>query len=142
MQKAGKKAETKLDVPEGTFFFKNDNNPIALNAAVKKIYRMDIKRTLLEEKMASIALKNSRMEFKTTLEVKRLLIDAALLEGIDLTAFVLEPAVSRAREVIAAHHQLLLSKNQQQRFFELLINPPAPSRELRALMQSESFKTR
>ena len=92
--------------------------------------------------MPTSTLKNSRMEFKTTKEVKELLTSAAGLKGLDLTAFVLEPAVARAQQVIADSSRLELTMAQQRQFCERLMNPPAPSPALRALMQGERLLTR
>lgn len=92
--------------------------------------------------MSATALKDSRMEFKTTKEVKELLTNAAGLKGVDLTAFVLEPAVARAQQVIADSGRLQLTMAQQKQFCERLANPPAPSLALRALMQGERILTR
>ena len=92
--------------------------------------------------MPATALKASRMEFKTTKEVKELLTNAAGLKGLDLTAFVLEPAVARAQQVIAESNRLQLTVAQQKQFCERMANPPAPSPALRALMQGERLVTR
>jgi uncharacterized protein (DUF1778 family) len=43
------------------------------------------------------ALKQARMEFKTTEETKDLLTGAAQLSGVDLMAFVINSATGRAR---------------------------------------------
>jgi uncharacterized protein (DUF1778 family) len=47
--------------------------------------------------MGASALKQARMEFKTTEETKNLLSEAARLSGVDLTAFVINSAADRAR---------------------------------------------
>ena len=78
--------------------------------------------------MPSSALKKSaRMEFKTSLDLKDLLSEAASLSGQDLTAFVLGCAENRAREVVAQHQTLKLAKADQKRLFDLLSNLTLPS---------------
>lgn len=92
--------------------------------------------------MSASALKSSRMEFKTTQEVKALLTSAAGLTGLDLTSFVLEPALARAQQVIADSSRLQLTLAQQKQFCALLATPLAPSPALRTLMQGERLVTR
>lgn len=50
------------------------------------------------------------MELKTTKDAKELLGQAAILDGMDLTSFVLGPAIERARKVLADHAIIALSK--------------------------------
>ena len=43
------------------------------------------------------------MELKTTADMKDLLSRAAALDGLDLTSFVLGPAIEKARRVLSEH---------------------------------------
>ena len=88
------------------------------------------------------ALKDARMEFKTTEDLKNLLTQAAALNGLDLTAFVMNAATERAVSVIREHSTLTLSAQGQARFQALLDTPPAPSASLRELMRLPDFPAR
>jgi uncharacterized protein (DUF1778 family) len=92
--------------------------------------------------MEAFAPKQARMEFKTTQDTKDILSEAALLSGLDLTSFVIGIAEEKARKVIMQHQSLNLNKAEQQRLFDVLINPPAPSDSLKALLRQERLPTR
>jgi uncharacterized protein (DUF1778 family) len=82
------------------------------------------------------------MEFKTTEETKSLLSEAAVLAGVDLTAFVINSASDRARSVLAEHSMLKLNADEHARFMQVLANPPKPSDALRKLMEMPELPTR
>lgn len=92
--------------------------------------------------MGALPLKQARMEFKTTDEVKNLLSEAAILAGLDLTAFVLNSATEKARAVLAEHSTVKLSGENHARFLQVLASPPRPSKALRKLMNSPRLPVR
>ncbi len=85
------------------------------------------------------SVKDARMEFKTTEELKNLLTQAAALNGLDLTAFVMNAATERAVSVIKEHSVLKLSAEAQGKFQALLDNPPPPTESLKAIMRLPDF---
>lgn len=92
--------------------------------------------------MSTATLKDARMEFKTTRAAKELLGRAALLDGMDLSAFVLGPAIEKARAVLSSHATISLSKDGQAALVKLLANPPAPTGAMRDLMSLPDLPTR
>lgn len=86
-------------------------------------------------------LKSARMELKTTEEAKELLSLAAALDGTDLTAFVLGPAMDKARRVLSEYASISLSREGQAKLAELLQQPTAPTDALRALMNMPELPT-
>ena len=92
--------------------------------------------------MQAATLRQARMELKTTTDAKQLLNQAAVLDGVDLTAFVLGSAIERARKVIADHAVISLTKKGQTAFVDLLKNPPQPSEDMKALMSLPDFPLR
>ena len=80
------------------------------------------------------ALRQARMEFKTTADMKDLLSQAAALDGLDLTSFVLGPAIEKARRVLSEHASIALSRQGQAALVQLLQNPQAPTPALANLM--------
>ncbi len=84
--------------------------------------------------MTAVALKQARMEFKTTEDVKATLTQAAALMGVDVTAFVIGAASERARAILAENALLQLSLDGQARFLAMLDNPPPATSALRELM--------
>lgn len=92
--------------------------------------------------MSALSLKQARMEFKTTHEIKELLSQAAILSGLDLTSFVLESATRQARAVLTERATLKLTADQHANLLRVLENPPAPSEALRLLMSAPPLPTR
>jgi len=71
----------------------------------------------------------ARMEFKTTEQVKSLLIEAASMSGVDLTAFVINAAAERARAVLEEHARIKLDAEAHARFAAALFLPLATARQ-------------
>jgi uncharacterized protein (DUF1778 family) len=90
--------------------------------------------------MKATALKQARMELKTTNDMKDIIFRAAAIMGIDVTAFVLGPAAERAQQVINNHSTIQLSLDGQRRFAELMQNPPAPTEAMKALGELPDFE--
>lgn len=90
--------------------------------------------------MHAETLKPARMELKTTRDAKELLGQAAILDGMDLTSFVLGPAIERARKVLAEHAIISLSKNGQLALVGVLNNPPKPTKAMKDLMSLPAFQ--
>lgn len=86
-------------------------------------------------------LKSARMELKTTEEAKELLSLAAALDGMDLTAFVLGPAMDRARKVLSEHANIALTREAQAKLASLLVQPAAPTDAMRELMNMPDLPT-
>ncbi|QCX68031.1 DUF1778 domain-containing protein [Xanthomonas campestris pv. campestris] len=74
------------------------------------------------------------MEFKTSSAMKELLSQAAALNGLDLTSFVLGSAVEQARRVINEHSTITLNQEGQAALSQLLANPQRPTAAMRQLM--------
>lgn len=74
------------------------------------------------------------MEFKTTADMKDLLSQAAALDGLDLTSFVLGSAIEKARQVLSQHASIALSQQGQAALVRLLQAPPATTAAMLDLM--------
>ena len=92
--------------------------------------------------MPTAPLKPARMELKTTHDAKELLNQAAALDGMDLTSFVLGPAIERARKVLSDHAIIALSKSGQATLAGLLAKPPKPTEAMKQLMSLPDFSAR
>ena len=90
----------------------------------------------------ALNLRQARMEFKTTNGMKDLLSQAAALDGLDLTAFVLGPAVEKARKVLNEHASISLAKQGQAALVQLLHAPPKPTKAMKNLMALPDLPTR
>lgn len=84
--------------------------------------------------MTTTALKDARMELKTTLQAKDMLIKAATITGVDLTSFVLVSATERAQEVLRAHSSIILSEQGQEKLLQILTTESAPTQAMKDLM--------
>ena len=86
--------------------------------------------------MSTIAVKNARVELKTTKEAKELLSKAAILDGLDLSSFMLAAAIEKARAILRDHTSIALSEEGQIQLSRLLQAHPVPTDkmiELRSL---------
>jgi uncharacterized protein (DUF1778 family) len=92
--------------------------------------------------MQTAPLKAARMELKTTHDAKELLNQAATLDGMDLTSFVLGSAIERARKVLSDHAIIALSKSGQATLAGLLAKPPKPTEAMTQLMSLPDFPAR
>jgi len=82
----------------------------------------------------TLPLRQARMEFKTTADMKDLLSQAAALDGLDLTSFVLGPAIEKARRVLSEHASIALSREGQAALARLLQTQRQPTPGMAALM--------
>ena len=73
---------------------------------------------------------NNRLAVRLSAEEKATIARAAVLEHVDLTAFVVRNALRAAREVIDREERLILSSRDSRRVIELLEHPPAPAPRL------------
>lgn len=92
--------------------------------------------------MSALALKDARMELKTTNSLKEMLKTAASLAGQDLTSFVLASAEDRAKSVLSDYRSLSLSHEEQVNFMNALTAPSEPTKALKELMSAESLVER
>jgi uncharacterized protein (DUF1778 family) len=79
-----------------------------------------------------VAATQERLEARISGDEKQLLEDAARRRGMTLTAFVLSSAHDAAVRTLETAHVVELTRQDQQRFVDMLLNPPAPSERLRA----------
>ena len=90
----------------------------------------------------SATLKVARVEFKTTPDTKELLSAAALLDGLDLTSFILSSAIDKARQVLSQHASITLSKKAQENLVNCLNDESGPTEEMKVLMSLPDFPVR
>ncbi|MDO5623596.1 MAG: DUF1778 domain-containing protein [Pseudomonadota bacterium] len=78
--------------------------------------------------------RQARLEFKTSSDMKELLTQAAALDGLDLTAFVLGPAIEKARKVLSEHAHIALTRQAQLALVQALAQPQPPTTDMTDLM--------
>lgn len=71
-----------------------------------------------------------RLGFRVDQETKALIERAANFERRKVTDFCVATLANAARRTIAEHETLVLSEEERRAFFDLLINPPQPSKRL------------
>lgn len=76
--------------------------------------------------------RSERIQARATKQAKDKLEQAAAVQGVSLSDFVISTAVEQANKTLQAHAQLELSGRDSRTFAEALINPPAPNEALRA----------
>lgn len=92
--------------------------------------------------MGTLAIKDARLELKTTKETKELLNKAAALDGMDLSAFMLASAIEKARAILKDHTAIQLSAHGQKTLVSLLNQQPEPTEAMQNLRQMPRLPVR
>lgn len=74
---------------------------------------------------------DARMNFRTKTRIKNAIHRAAVLSGVDDSAFTINAAYRAALETIAAHERTHLSPDDHAAFFAALDAPPEPTEALK-----------
>ena len=88
----------------------------------------------------STSLRHSRIEVRMSEANKKLLITAANLEGVDLNAFILAPALAKAREIVKEYGQINLTIDGQLDLANALNSPCQPTQAMIQLMELPVFE--
>jgi len=84
-------------------------------------------------------LKDARIEFKTSKDIKILLQEVANSLGMDLSNFLISTAVQRAKEIQKEERVLMLSNQEWTNFQEIINTPRKPTKALKELMGLKGF---
>jgi uncharacterized protein (DUF1778 family) len=76
------------------------------------------------------SVRAERIGFRLDRQTKELIERAANFERRKVTDFCVTTLANAARRTIAEHETLVLSEEERRAFFDLLINPPKPSKRL------------
>ncbi len=85
-------------------------------------------------------LKDARIEFKTSKDIKILLQEVANSLGMDLSNFLISTAVQRAKEIQKEERVLMLSNQEWKNFQKIINTPKKPTQEFKELMKLKSFE--
>jgi len=89
--------------------------------------------------IATIDTKDSRIEFKTSKDIKALLQGAANALGMDLSSFLISTATQRAKDIMLEEKILTLNKQEWEKFDQKLTHPKPATKALKELMNMEGF---
>jgi len=84
-------------------------------------------------------LKDARIEFKTSKDIKILLQEVANSLGMDLSNFLISTAVQRAKKIQKEERVLMLSNQEWSNFQSIINTPKKPTKALEELMNLEGF---
>ena len=87
----------------------------------------------------TIDLKDARIEFKTSKDIKILLQEVANSLGMDLSNFLISTAVQRAKEIQKEERVLMLSNQEWINFQEILNRDNKPTQALTELINLKGF---
>lgn len=87
-----------------------------------------------------VTTKDARVDIKTTKNAKAILEQAAHALGTTLSAFMLDCAMSKAREVLAQSEWIHLTRKESERFIAALQRPPKANEKLRELFRKHTIK--
>lgn len=80
--------------------------------------------------------KDERIEFRVSSEMKTLIQQAASLQGLSTSDFLAMTAYREAKKTVEEQDIIRLTREESERFVDLLLNPPAPNARLNKLMKS------
>ncbi|MCW1966997.1 MAG: DUF1778 domain-containing protein [Anaerolineae bacterium] len=80
--------------------------------------------------MPNSPLPTARLEARVPQALKEIFQQAAHLEGVTLTDFVIMSVHQAAKQTIERHQSLTLTLEQSEAFLNALTNPPAPNAAL------------
>jgi len=80
-------------------------------------------------------MKDTRIEFRSSPQEKDLLMLAAQLSGVKVSAFLRNAALEAANETIQANETMKLSNRDRDLFLQALDNPPEPTARLKKAMK-------
>lgn len=89
---------------------------------------------------ASLALagaKDTRVELRTSADIKEKLRAAASLAGVDMSAFILMAATRAAQQTLDEERMRVLNEQEWERLNSAINSPREPGDKLRALMTRE-----
>ena len=84
--------------------------------------------------------KDARVDIKTTKAAKATLEQAAYALGTTLSAFMLDCAMPKAREVITQSDLIHLTRKESKRFIAALQNTPKANEKLKQLFKKHRIK--
>jgi len=73
--------------------------------------------------------RDERISVRVSKITKELLEHASAIQGRSLTDYVVSTAREAAMKEVQEHHRLVLSNAERRAFFEVLTNPPEPSKK-------------
>ncbi|MBI3292577.1 MAG: DUF1778 domain-containing protein [Elusimicrobia bacterium] len=79
--------------------------------------------------------KSERLEARVSSQVKKLFEEAASLQGITLTDFVIASVEDAAKRTLQEQEIMRLSTRDRAVFVEALLHPPEPSQRLRTAVE-------
>jgi uncharacterized protein (DUF1778 family) len=83
----------------------------------------------------NIEAKRDRMHLRLNAKSKRKLERAAAYEATSISDFVLGQAVAAAERIIKAHEKITLSAPDWEIFYNALVDPPEPTKKLKAAVR-------
>lgn len=92
--------------------------------------------------MSTFAIKDARVELKTTAEAKDFLSKAAVLDGMDLSSFMISSSMQRARIIMRDHAAFAVSMEGQEKLAKLLRRESRPTEAMKALRRLPRLKER
>ena len=76
------------------------------------------------------ATKSERVNLRLPKAAKRRIEQAASFEGKTVSGFIVSSALENAEKAIQEHETMALARRDAKRFFDIIVNPPAPNDNL------------
>lgn len=86
------------------------------------------------------ARRATRIDIRATESAKDTIESAAQYVGTTISAFILESAMEKATKVLRQAQTIKLNLQEQDRFMQILENPPEPNEKLKQLVKKHKEK--
>ncbi|BDO04959.1 DUF1778 domain-containing protein [Klebsiella quasipneumoniae] len=86
------------------------------------------------DSLALAGAKDTRVELRTSVDIKEKLREAASLVGVDMSAFILMAATRAAQQTLDEQRMRVLSEQEWNHLNDIINSPRQPGDKLRALM--------
>jgi uncharacterized protein (DUF1778 family) len=90
--------------------------------------------------VTKVETKASRIDLRVSQEQKDLLVRAASLRGLSLSAYTLSYVLPVAQQEVDSHESLVLSDRDRDLFMSVMENPPKLKGKLKAAMEKYRAK--
>jgi uncharacterized protein (DUF1778 family) len=81
--------------------------------------------------MPAQATKERRLELRLTADQRKNLEEAAAMQGLSISSYLLNSSLLKAQQDLAANRGMLIGHEDQAKIMQALAHPPAPNARLR-----------
>lgn len=85
--------------------------------------------------MPTVRMHSTRLDFRIHNDIKTMIEKASQHLGLTVSAFILMPAIERAKNILKDINTIKLNEKEHTRFINALESPPEPNKNLKNLFK-------